>query len=684
MKRLFTLLTLLSILFTYGTLSGQDNCADAIELDITEICDPMTISTTALTASGIDPGFTCIFGDDVDAWFTLIMPDDLLVLQTVDVGDLRDMAMQLYTGSCGSLSTFECDDDGGLDLHSLISISTAQLAPGTRLFIRIQEFDGAQGNFGICAFSPVYGPGGNCANAVPLQVGTSCDMTTIDNTDGQPSYVESFCIEAKSNDYWLSAVIPPSGALIVETLELPGLSSDLEVQIYSRNCDAPFGEDCDDDGGVGFQSYIHYTESEPGETVFIRAVVLGEGDAMFGICAVEPSYVTGDLCSDGIGLEINEECEFRTFSLEGAIRSTSDDNPSCIGENNPFDLWMTIQVPASGAASVTLEPGTDVAVQVFSGSACSASLTEIACLTSQNNEEVVAGIPGDVLYLRAVSAINEGEFSICVQPSERLRGDVCATAIQISPQTTCQERVFTNSGFSNSEDGFPFICGSEGVSGVDNWFWTTIPPSGNLIIETTVPSDNPINDHVLQVYEGECGDFSIIECNDDTNGTASQVTLTGRTPGEIIYFEVVEFANNSFGNFGICTYDVSAVDEDGDGWSVADDCNDNDPLINPDATEINDNTVDENCDGSLTAVHDLGGILIDIHPNPTDGRLTVLTADYNNLSYSFMDMQGRVLDKGQVSPQLDFTSHPDGIYVFQVVDRSRGTKVVEKIVLSRH
>ena len=311
-------------------------------------------------------------------------------------------------------------------------------------------------------------------------------------------------------------------------------------------------------------------------------------------------------------------------------------------------------------------------------------LREAGCISAQTNERTVSGIPGETVYLRAMNGISAGEFDICVQPSERLRGDVCATAIQISPQTTCQERVFTNSGFSNSEDGFPFICGSEGVSGVDNWFWTTIPPSGNLIIETTVPSDNPINDHVLQVYEGECGDFSIIECNDDTNGTASQVTLTGRTPGEIIYFEVVEFANNSFGNFGICTYDVSAVDEDGDGWSVADDCNDNDPLINPDATEINDNTVDENCDGSLTAVHDLGGILIDIHPNPTDGRLTVLTADYNNLSYSFMDMQGRVLDKGQVSPQLDFTSHPDGIYVFQVVDRSRGTKVVEKIVLSRH
>jgi hypothetical protein len=67
-------------------------------------------------------------------------------------------------------------------------------------------------------------------------------------------------------------------------------------------------------------------------------------------------------------------------------------------------------------------------------------------------------------------------------------------------------------------------------------------------------------------------------------------------------------------------------------------------------------------------------ISLSVFPNPTTNNLTLLISDYSNekLSYQLFDMQGKLLNKGQVSAQktqINTASLPSATYFISVVDQ---------------
>ena len=138
------------------------------------------------------------------------------------------------------------------------------------------------------------------------------------------------------------------------------------------------------------------------------------------------------------------------------------------------------------------------------------------------------------------------------------KNDDCSSARTLSVSTACNPSTGSNNNFSSSGELPAFSCGNTGTT-IDMWYKVVIPLSGNLNIETTQVTGG-LTDMVMQVLAGSCGSFTEIDCNDDGgSGNHSLITITGRTPDEIIYIRVVEFASNQFGEFGICAHDDTVV-----------------------------------------------------------------------------------------------------------------------------
>jgi len=191
--------------FNTAAAPANDHCDNAQNLIVSEgFCGNPVLGTLSLADSTAGLGGASCSGFALynDVWYYVTVPSTgNVTIQTSAVNTtVKDLAIQAYSGTCGSLTPIGCDDDSNPDdsgpsqLHAKLGLTG--LTPGETIYIRVMPYNNAaQGAFAICAFDtsssvrPAVSSGistNTCTEALPLNIDSAYKYTwaTLKDIDG--------------------------------------------------------------------------------------------------------------------------------------------------------------------------------------------------------------------------------------------------------------------------------------------------------------------------------------------------------------------------------------------------------------------------------------------------------------------------------------------------------------------
>lgn len=600
MIRILQLLILLFLFINTG-YSQSDNCSSATTLTVSASCSPVSGSTLGATQTIA----ACSGNADDDVWYSFVATGTSHQI-TVTAGASFDPVVQLFSGSCASLISIICKDDGGTAITETINASG--LSIGVTYTIRVYNYGvgAGSGDFTICVANPPSAPSNDyCGGAISLNVNTSCVFTNGTTNGATQSYAG--CSGNADDDVWFSFVA--SNAVQTITIDPIG-NLDLVAQIYSGTCSTLSSISCQDNTFSSQNEQFDVVGLVAGQTYYIRVYDYyagNTGDFQICVSGTPTAAPTNDEPCSAIQLPtVTATCLYSEFTTVGATASLSAPTPSgCLGGSAPQqggfsasskDIWFAITVPSTGNIHVTAKPNmgagsiTDGVMALYSG-ACN-SLTQIACsddhtLYPGSSNDLLPLIsasgltPGSTVYLRYFGyGASAGSFGICVTTATN---DDCANALyicDINGYSAATSAAYTpdrpDNMRGNNEDvngvNMPDGTNTGGVFGqggpwgvgapffdvtINNNSWIKFTASSttatlNVSIYDCWVGNYPSGGIQMQIFQANnCTNFVPVS-DFKENSTGFTITANNLTIGNDYYLMVDGFAGD------ICNYTITA------------------------------------------------------------------------------------------------------------------------------
>lgn len=279
---------------------------------------------------------------------------------------------------------------------------------------------------------------------------------------------------------------------------------------------------------------------------------------MVGTVTVNPSIPDNDDCANATLLTVGASCTLQTFDSENHTAENPQPAPSpgC-GFFQGSDVWFRAVVPTSGALRVERSNGTlNAQFAVYSGTC--GNMEVVTCAQLDGARTIHRpDLAGQEVYIRVwgYNTTNGGTFDLCVWEPEIPVNNYCSDAIELTVGQECDLDTFTcvyataDTTTNQPSPGCGFYQGG------DIWFTFDLPASGELRIERFNISGNA----QYAVYDGTCGNFSVLDCAQLDGETT---LILPDQAGQTLYLRVWGYNTEEGAEFSICLWDPPIPEND--------------------------------------------------------------------------------------------------------------------------